>query len=293
MRLYVLPGNKGLGRSLSRSLDASTGAVEVRRFPDGESYVRVLDDPREKDTVVLCTLDRPDNKLMTLLLVAAALRGLKARSVTLVAPYLAYMRQDHAFKPGEPVSARHFARLLSDSFDRLLTVDPHLHRIHSLDEAFSMPARVVHAADAVADWVARKVPEALLIGPDAESEQWVSSVGKQAGVPWTVLEKERRGDRDVSVTVPSLERWPDRQPVLVDDIISTAHTMAAAVRQIRAVRTSGPACVATHAVFSGDAWEVLRAAGASRIVTTNTIAHPTNAIDLGPSLAGSLSAWLD
>lgn len=288
MRLYVLPGNEALGRSLARALDTTPGRLEVRRFPDGESYVRVLDDPAGEDALVLCTLDRPDPKLMPLVLLSAVLREQGAPSVTLLAPYLAYMRQDRRFNPGEPVSAGHFARLLGESFDALVTVDPHLHRIASLDEIYEMPARVVHAAAPMADWVARNVPDAALIGPDAESEQWVSRVAETAGVPWTTLEKERRGDRDVSVSMPELERWPDRRPVLVDDIISTAHTMAAAIRHLRTSGSGGPVCLATHAVFAGDAWEVLRDAGAGRVVTTNTIAHPTNAIDLGPMLAGAL-----
>lgn len=289
MRLYVLPGNEALGRSLAGALDARPGEVTVRRFPDGESYVRVDDEPRGENAVVLCTLDRPDPKLMPLVLLAAALREQGARSVTLAAPYLAYMRQDHRFHAGEAVSAVHFAELLGAHFDRLVTVDPHLHRIASLDEIYPIPTRVVRAADAMAGWVARHAPDAVLIGPDDESRQWVSRVAESAGVPWTVLVKERRGDRDVSVSAPALDNWPGRRPVLVDDIISTAHTMAAAIRRLPAGGPDGPVCLATHAVFADDAGELLRRAGASRIATTNTIEHPTNAIDLGPALAAALN----
>lgn len=293
MRLYGLPGNEELGRSLCRALDLPAGELEVRRFPDGESYVRVLDDPAGQRVVLLCTLDRPDAKLMPLVLLAGALREQGARSVTLAAPYLAYMRQDHRFNAGEAVSAVHFARLVSGTFDGLLTVDPHLHRIGSLDEIYTIPSRVVHAAAAMAEWLSRNAPDSLIIGPDAESAQWVSGVAEAAGVPWTVLDKERRGDREVSVSLPDLERWPERRPVLVDDIISTAHTMATAIRHIRETGAGGPACMATHAVFAGDAWEVLRQAGAGRIVTTNTIAHPTNAIDLGPIIGPALKDLLE
>lgn len=287
--LYVMPGNEALGRSIRNALETRTGSIQVRRFPDGESYVRVLDEPDGEDAFVLCSLDRPDAKLVPLALLSGVLRELGARSVTLIAPYLAYMRQDQRFNAGEALSALHFARLLGAHFDGLVTVDPHLHRIPSLDAIFSIPTRVVHAAPALAEWVARHAADGVLIGPDAESGQWVSEVARRAGVPWTVLEKVRQGDRDVSVSAPALERWPDRRPVLVDDIISTAHTMAAAIRHIRAARRTPVACLATHAVFAAEAWEVLRDAGASRVVTTNTIAHPTNAVDLGPALAAALA----
>lgn len=289
MRLYVLPGNEALGRSLTGALDARPGSVSIHRFPDGESYVRVNDDPRGEHAVVLCSLDRPDPKVMPLVLLAAALRENGARSVTLAAPYLAYMRQDHRFHAGEAVSAVHFAKLLGAHFDRLITVDPHLHRIASLDDVYPIPARVVHAAGAMAEWLAGNVADAVLIGPDDESRQWVSRVAESAGVPWTVLVKERRGDRDVSVSAPALDSWPGRRPVLVDDIISTAHTMAAAIRRLPAAGPDGPVCLATHAVFADGAGELLSRAGASRIVTTNTIEHPTNAIDLGPALAAALN----
>lgn len=289
MRLYVLPGNEALGRSLTGALDARPGSVSIHRFPDGESYVRVNDDPRGEHAVVLCSLDHPDPKVMPLVLLAAALRENGARSVTLAAPYLAYMRQDHRFHAGEAVSAVHFAKLLGAHFDRLITVDPHLHRIASLDDVYPIPARVVHAAGAMAEWLAGNVADAVLIGPDDESRQWVSRVAESAGVPWTVLVKERRGDRDVSVSAPALDSWPGRRPVLVDDIISTAHTMAAAIRRLPAAGPDGPVCLATHAVFADGAGELLSRAGASRIVTTNTIEHPTNAIDLGPALAAALN----
>jgi ribose-phosphate pyrophosphokinase len=152
--------------------------------------------------IVLCTLERPDDKLLPLYFLAATLRDLGATHVLLVAPYLAYMRQDHRFHAGEGITAMYFASLLSIFIDGLITVDPHLHRIQALREVYSVPSKVVHAAPAVANWIRANLSSPVLIGPDSESHQWVSDVAGQAGVPFTVLEKVRHGDREVDVSIP-------------------------------------------------------------------------------------------
>jgi ribose-phosphate pyrophosphokinase len=137
----------------------------------------------------------------------------------------------------------------------------------------------------LSQWIGAEVTRPLLIGPDGESEQWVASVAQAANAPCVVLEKIRRGDRDVEVSVPEVERWRDNTPVLVDDIISTAHTMIETVNHLRNAGMKPSVCVAIHAVFADDAYRELRDAGAERIVTANTIAHPSNGIDVTPLLA--------
>jgi ribose-phosphate pyrophosphokinase len=144
--------------------------------------VRVEAPVEGRYALIACTLDRPDDKLVPLLLLAAAVRETGARSVGLVAPYLAYMRQDRRFQPGEPISARHVAAWISRHVDWLVTVDPHLHRIADLSQVYSVPARVVHAADSVAAWVRAEVRKPVLIGPDEESAQWVGDVARRAGL---------------------------------------------------------------------------------------------------------------
>jgi len=256
----------------------------VRRFPDGESHVRVECALAGRDAIIVCTLDRPDDKLVALLLLAAAARDWGARSVGLVAPYLAYMRQDKRFHPGETMSAQHIAAWISGRFDWLLTVDPHLHRIADLSEIYTIPTRVVHAADNVARWLREQVRQPLLVGPDEESAQWVADVAGRAQAPFIVLRKTRSGDRDVDVSVPEVERWRAHTPVLVDDIVSTARTMIETVGHLRRAELAAPVCVAVHAVFAQSAYEDLRAAGASDIVSCDTITHPSNRIALGVAI---------
>jgi ribose-phosphate pyrophosphokinase len=235
--------------------------------------------------VLLCTLDRPDDKFLPLLFAAAAARDLGAKRVGLVVPYLAYMRQDRRFNEGEAVTSSYFARILSAGIDWLVTVDPHLHRRTSLDEIYSVPARVVHAAPLISAWIRQNVERPLLIGPDSESAQWVAAVARDADAAHLVLNKVRHGDRDVEVSVPDVAKWRDHTPVLIDDIVSTGRTMIEAIGHLKREGTRPPVCVAVHGIFADDAYQNLITAGAARVVTTTSVPHVSNAIDIAALLA--------
>lgn len=243
-------------------------------------------------TIIACTLDRPDDKLVPLFLLAAALREAGASSIGLVAPYLAYMRQDSRFQPGETISARHVAAWISRHVDWLVTVDPHLHRIPDLSQVYGIPSRTVHAAGSVAQWIRAHVRNPLLVGPDEESAQWVRDVGQHANAPCVVLDKTRHGDRDVEISVPDVERWRFHTPVLVDDIVSTAHTMIETTKHLLRAGLAAPVCVAVHPVFAQTAFEDLRAAHVSDIVSCDTIWHPSNRIPLAPAIAAGILMFL-
>ncbi|MDP1747741.1 MAG: ribose-phosphate pyrophosphokinase [Bacteroidota bacterium] len=279
--VFALPGNEALVNYIVDSIHADLGVSEFRNFPDGETYVRILSRVEEKEVIVVCTLHQPDAKLLPLLFLCSLLRDLKVKSICLVAPYLAYMRQDKQFNPGEAVTSEYFAKLISSHVDRLITVDPHLHRRVSMKEIYSIPCEVLHADGLISKWVKKNVPNALLIGPDSESEQWVSEVAKNAGVPFIVLQKIRHGDRDVEISVPQVEGYKNYTPVLVDDIISTARTMIETVGLLKKVGMKPPVCIGVHAVFAGNAYEDLRRSGVSQVVTCNTVLHESNAIDIG------------
>lgn len=283
-----LPGNENLASALADHVDGDIGQLALRRFPDGETYVRMKTPVAGREVTLACTLHRPDDKLIPLLFLAATARDLGAADVGLVAPYLAYMRQDRRFQEGEGVTSTYFARIISASVDWLVTVDPHLHRRSALADVYSVGTEVVHAAPHISEWIRGNVPRPLLVGPDEESGQWVRAVAEGAGAPSVVLEKVRRGDRDVSVSVPDVERWQDRTPVLVDDIISTARTMIATVGHLVRAGLRPPVCIGVHAVFADKAYEELRSSGAARVVTCNTIPHPSNAIDLSGALAAGV-----
>ena len=283
--ICALPGNEAFAARLQAELGVELLGLEWRRFPDGESYLRFEQDLKGRDVALVCTLNDPDNKTLPLLFAARTARELGASRVGLVAPYLGYMRQDRRFRDGEAVTSVHFAALLSEAFDWLVTVDPHLHRRRSLSEIYSIPNAVVAAAPAMARWIAANVSRPLIVGPDSESEQWAAEVAAACAAPHAVMKKTRLGDRRVEIEAPLLSQWKDRTPVLLDDIISSARTMALAAKKIQEAGLDAPVCVGVHGIFSPDALAALRDAGAARIVTTNTIAHETNAIDVASAVA--------
>lgn len=290
--VIALPGNDRFADRLAAELSAERGGIAARHFPDGETYVRLLGDVSRRDVILVCTLDRPDDKTLPLLFAADAARDLGARRIGLAAPYLAYMRQDRSFQPGEAITSKAFARLLSGAIDWMVTVDPHLHRRASMSEIYTVPVSVCHAAASISAWIKANVERPFLIGPDSESAQWVGSVAADAGVPFTVLEKERRGDRDVAIAVRGIERWRDYRPVLVDDIISSGRTMEIAARQLVAHGLSPPVIVGVHGIFAEDAYERLKVAGALEVVSTNTIPHASNAIDVSTLVAQPIKRML-
>lgn len=285
--IFSLPGNEPLTSSLSSLLKIPIGEATFRYFPDGESYVRIEGDVKGKEVIVACTLHMPDDKLLPLYFFNETLREFGASKVTLVAPYLAYMRQDKRFNAGEAITSELFAKLLSGMADELITIDPHLHRRSNLGEIYSIPSKVLHAAPLISNWIKENITNALLVGPDMESGQWVSEVASEVGAPYIVLRKDRKGDSDVTVHLPDVSAYKGLHPVLVDDIISTAHTMAEALTKLKEAGFSQPVCIGVHGVFAGEALSLLTSAGAE-VITTNSIPRNTGLIDISELLAGAL-----
>jgi ribose-phosphate pyrophosphokinase len=284
--LIAMPGNEPLAADLANQLQGELGRLEARQFPDGETYLRFASSPTSRSVAVVCTLAHPDEKFLPLVFAAATARELGASRVGLIAPYLAYMRQDRRFNSGEAVTSRQVARLLGEAFDWMVTVDPHLHRYSALGEIYTIPTRVVHAAPLISQWVKTNIANPLIIGPDSESEQWVAAVANDARAPFCVLEKVRRGDRDVEITLKNLDAGQGRTAVLVDDIISSGRTMIEAVRVLTSRGWAAPVCITVHGLFADNSDALLQQAGA-RVVTTNSVPHGTNAIDVGPLLASA------
>ena len=262
-------------------------AVERHRFPDGELKLRLP--PQLPGRVVLLRgLQQPNEKLVELLLVARSARELGARHITLVTPYLAYMRQDMAFSPGEVVSQRVVGAFLAQLFDALITVDPHLHRIATLGEAIPVADPVVlSGAPALADWIARERPGALLLGPDEESAQWIEQAAARIGHDSAVCRKVRHGDRAVEIALPEVE-LQGRQVVILDDMASTGHTVAQAARLLLAAGAASVDVAVTHALFAEGAEQALHEAGVGAVWSTDCIPHASNVVAMAPQLARAL-----
>ena len=262
-------------------------AVARHRFPDGELKLRLP--PRLPERVVLLRgLQQPNEKLVELLLVARAARELGARHLTLVSPYLAYMRQDMAFSPGEVVSQRVVGAFLAQLFDAVITVDPHLHRIATLGEAIPVADAIwLSGAPALADWIARERPGALLLGPDEEAGQWVAQAAERIGHDGAVCRKVRHGDRDVAIALPEVE-LRGRAVVILDDMASTGHTVAQAARLALAAGAVSVDVAVTHALFAEGAEQALHEAGVGAVWSTDCVPHSSNVVPMAPLLARAL-----
>ncbi len=277
-----------LAAALAAALGWPCEPVRRHRFPDGESRLTLpaVLPPR---VALLRGLQQPDDKLAGLLITAPAARELGARHLTLVSPYLAYMRQDLAFNPGEAVSQRHLGAALAAWFDAVVTVDPHLHRVAGMDEV--VPGRrgvAVSAAPLLGAHVARRVPDAMLLAPDEEAGQWVRAAALAHGLDHAVCRKQRRGDHDVAVALPDAD-VRGRAVVLLDDVASTGRTLAAAAQGALARGAASVDVAVTHALFVNDALAHVQAAGVRHVWSTDCVPHASNAVAVAPLLAAALA----
>ncbi len=289
MMLLTFNDYRLVAERIAEKLECPYAEIGVHRFPDGETRLTIP--PRQSDHVVICrSLNDPNAKLIELLLAAKTAREMGATTLTLVAPYLCYMRQDIAFHPGEVVSQRIIGAWLAECFDRVITVEPHLHRTKNFTDAVpARDARALSAAAVIGAFLNAHAPGALLIGPDGESAQWVEAVAAHAHAKqWLVATKIRQGDTDVVVTLPAYD-FTGRHVVLIDDIISSGGTLAAAARACAARGAARVDVIAVHALFGDDVTKRLEDAGIANVWSTDSVVHPSNRISLASLLAASLA----
>ncbi len=278
-------------RNLAGLMRLDYAQIEIHHFPDGESRL-VLPATLPRQLIICQTLHQPNQKLVELMLAAEAAREMGAESIILVAPYLCYMRQDKAFHAGEVVSQRIIGRFLADHFDAVITVDAHLHRISQLSQAIPLKQALnLSATEAMVQFLRSDCKHPLLVGPDAESEQWVAEIAAQAQLDYCIAHKRRRGDKDVDVRLPDYE-FGGRDIVLIDDVASTGRTLEMASTELIRKNAASVSVLVTHALFVDDACSRLERAGVSNIWSCDSIPHPTNRLSLAPVLATALRQTL-
>lgn len=291
LSLHAFAEISGSARRLAALLGVPCEEVSVHRFPDGESLVRVATPLEAGGTAILYrSLDHPNAKLVELLLAAAALRDNGAARVVLVAPYLGYMRQDIAFHPGEAVSQRVIGGLLARHFDAVLTVDPHLHRIATLEEAIPGIAAISLTAAPVLAEAIDAADKPVLVGPDSESRQWVEAIAAPLGLDVLVGEKERSGDRAVAMRIDGIKAVRGRRAILVDDVISSGTTLLVAAGLLREAGATCIEALATHCLADAETLATLRKGGIEQVQATDCVPGPVSTLPVAPLLVEALRA---
>jgi len=287
MMLLAFDDEAALAARLAAALGCPWAVVQRHRFPDGETRLR-LPPALPPRVLMLRGLQDPNAKLTELLLAAAGARELGAAQLCLVSPYLAYMRQDMEFTPGEVVSQRHLGRLLGTAFDAVVTVDPHLHRVATLGELLpGGRSRTVSAAPLLGAHVAQQRSGALLLAPDEEAGQWVRAAAAAQGLDHAVCRKQRHGDHEVTVVLPG-SPVQGRAVVLLDDVASTGRTLMAAARAALAAGAASVDVAVTHALFIGTALADVHKAGVRQVWSSDCVPHASNAVSVVPVLAAAL-----
>jgi ribose-phosphate pyrophosphokinase len=273
-------------KNLANALRVDYATVDNHIFPDGESKL-TLPVNLPNNVVFYRSLDKPNKKLIELLIAAQTARELGASHLTLVAPYLCYMRQDIAFNPGEAVSQKIIGRFLAENFDALLTVDAHLHRVHDIREA--VPAKQalnLCAARLIGDYVKAQIENPLFLGPDEESKQWVQAAAQAGNFDYAVAQKTRGGDRQVKITLPDFS-FQRRNIIIIDDMASTGQTIIQTANLLRQHKAKAVHCAVTHALFLHEVTQHMRQAGIQSVWSTDSVTHPTNQIFLATALAAA------
>ncbi|MBM3553802.1 MAG: ribose-phosphate diphosphokinase [Alphaproteobacteria bacterium] len=287
--IQCLPSSATEARRVAARLGVEMDEIAIHAFPDGE--IRVAVGLVASVTIVLASLDRPNDKLLALLFASEALRRGGARRLVLVAPYLCYMRQDAAFQPGEAISQRVVGALLSNAFDRIVTVDAHLHRTTDIRKVFpNIDAENLSAMPVIADALRMTGfdPETVVVGPDSESEAWVGNLAGRLELPHLAARKIRRGDNSVDIDLPDPKAVAGHPVLLVDDLVSSGGTLTACARALNAAGAKTIDAIVTHALFPPATMDAFARAGIRSVRSTTSVLHPSNAFALDALLAAAL-----
>ncbi len=293
MRRVVIGGSSSyvLAIKLARELNTPLLETDIKRFPDGEKYVRIDGDLEGVEAIVVQSMYlTPDEYLMEYFLMVEALKDSGAKKVIGMIPYFAYARQDKRFNPGEAVSLRTVSRLIETvGTDQLFTVDMHLHRVDDMSKIFNIPAKNLTAIPDIARYIGANLSleNPLIIGPDEEAEQWAKIAAAQLETDYDVLEKKRISSTQVEITTRELE-VKNRDIVIIDDIISTGGTIAKTIEVLKKKDANRIVAACTHPILVDNALKKIYMAGAYNVIGTTTIPSPISVIEIAPSLAEAL-----
>jgi len=285
--MIVVPGpaSQNLGKKIALELDVDTYTLEWRLFPDGESYIRYPMEIGGEDVILVQSCPPPtDRHLMQLFLMADGAKNAGARKVSAVIPYLAYMRQDKAFRLGDVIGIRTVARLIeSIGVDDLVTVDAHSHE--SLTP-FRIPVTNISAMPSIAQYVGGlSLMNPIVLAPDKGARDRAKVVAESIHSDFEILDKVRdRVTGQVKIAEKELD-LVDRDVIIIDDIISTGGTIIRAAQLVLDQKARRVYVACTHALTMGDAKESIMRSGVYRLIGTDTVENENSIVSVAPAVA--------
>jgi ribose-phosphate pyrophosphokinase len=289
--MIVVPGpsSSKLGSAVANIIGAEKATVEYKNFPDGESYVRIEGSVKGKEVALIqTTYPQPDKRIVELLLLIDALKDLGATRVKVVAPYMAYARQDTRFRDGEAVSIATLFKLIeSAGCDEFCTVD--VHKEFSLG-AFKIRAKNLYASEVIIGYLrGLGLERPFILSPDKGALSIASRIGMALGVDFGNFEKTRdRITGAITVTGEKVDAR-GRDVVIVDDMISTGGTIANACKILREGGARRVIAVCSHPLLVSGAYERMKAAGIDEVLGTDTVESEVSRISVAPLIAKELS----
>jgi ribose-phosphate pyrophosphokinase len=285
MKIIGGSSSDALAAKVARELGTESAKLDIRKFPDGEKYLRVLEDVKGEEVIVIQSINRtPDEFLVEYLLLVDALKDLGARRIVSFIPYFAYARQDERFNPGEALSFKTVSKLIEQvGTDEIYTIDMHQHRVLKSSEVFGIPSHNLSAMPLLADYVEKKgnLQKPLVIGPDAEAEQWAKLAAERLHTDYDVFEKKRLSSENVQIR-PRKANAKDRDVLIVDDIISTGGTIVEALKILFSQGAKKIDVACTHPLLMGGALEKIYATGAKNVIGTDTVPSPISLVSVAP-----------
>ena len=262
-------GNRPLAEEIARFLGLSLCEVTIRRFADGEIFVRLDENARGRDVYIIQPTNPPAEHLLELLLLIDAAKRASAARVTAVVPYFGYARQDRKDQPRVAISAKLVANLLETAgADRVLGIDFHQHQLQGF---FDVPVDHLYASPVFVQHYRQKgLREVVVVAPDVGGAKMARSFAKRLDASLAIIDK-RRPSANIAEVVNVVGEVEGRDCLIVDDMMDTAGTMAEAVLALKRLGARDVYCCATHALLSGPAVDRLSATPLKEVAVTNTI----------------------
>jgi ribose-phosphate pyrophosphokinase len=273
-QMLLLSGsaNRALAEEVAHHLGQPLCALTIRRFADGELFVKIDENVRGRDVYIIQSTNPPAENLIELLLLMDAAKRASAARVTAVIPYFGYARQDRKDQPRVAISAKLMANMVSVAgADRVLGIDFHQHQMQGF---FDLPVDHLYAAPVFVNHFRQKqLKDPVVVAPDVGSAKMARGFAKRLNATLAIIDK-RRPSANIAEVVNVVGEVRDRDCVIPDDMIDTAGTMSEAVHALKRLGAGDIYCCATHALLSGPAVDRLQASPVSEVVVTNSIAIP-------------------